>query len=157
MAGRIGTVARKDSPLWHELLHGKDAAHADLEVRVVVGVTEGAGDYPDGATVAEVAQWNHDGTSWIPARPFLSRPLSADDPEVQKMMARISAAIFAGKPADPILNAAGQWAVNRCRRAIDARAYEPNAERTVQRKGSDLPLVDTGVLRSAITYEVRRG
>lgn len=35
--------------------------------------------------------------------------------------------------------------------------WEPNSEFTIKRKGSAMPLIDTGKLRGAITYEVESG
>lgn len=35
--------------------------------------------------------------------------------------------------------------------------WEPNSPKTIARKGSSLPLVDTGALRQAITYVIRKG
>lgn len=35
--------------------------------------------------------------------------------------------------------------------------WEPNSEFTIKRKGSAMPLIDTGKLRGAITYEVEGG
>ena len=35
-------------------------------------------------------------------------------------------------------------------------SFEPNAESTIKKKGSDKPLIDTGTMRQSVTYVVRK-
>lgn len=143
-------VTRKDSPLWKQLASGKVGPG-----RVKVGIPEGSGAYPDGTTVAEVAAYNHDGTDTIPARPFLSVPLDGRRSPVRAIMARVSKAVLAGKlTTDQGLRLLGQWGRDEVIRAINAGFPPENAERTIARKGSSTPLVDTGQLKGSITYVV---
>lgn len=147
------TVESRQHAIWKRLLDGRLDGWS-----VKVGIlTPNERPEPGGPTIGEIARWNHDGTGDTPARPFLSRPLDGRTAEVKTMMARISKALLAGKPAEPILKAAGEWSRNRVIAAINARAYAPNAESTKRQKGSDLPLVDTGLLKSAIQVEVKNG
>jgi hypothetical protein len=145
-------VTRKDNPAW------KRMAMRGLERTVDVGVPAGAGKHPNSElTVAEIAAVNHEGTDKIPARKFISAPLDGRTKEVRQLTERVAAAILQGKPADPLLNAYGQWAVNRVVRFINERKYAANAESTKRRKGSDLPLVDDGILKASITYALVEG
>ena len=50
----------------------------------------------------------------------------------------------------------GQKYVGQIQARISAGIPPPLAESTIARKGSSVPLIDTGQLRSAVTYEVRR-
>ena len=144
-------VTRVDSAVWKQLARAARQGPKEL----LVGVPEGAGAHPSGATIAEIALWNHEGTDTIPARPFLSHPLDARRQPVKGMLARVSKGILEGRPEEPILRALGEWCRNLVIAAINVRRYEANAPSTEAAKGSDLPLVDRGILKGAITYEVR--
>lgn len=48
----------------------------------------------------------------------------------------------------------GLWAVGQIQQRIARRIPPPNSDATIARKGSDVPLIDTGQLRSSITYQV---
>lgn len=50
----------------------------------------------------------------------------------------------------------GQWCVGEIQKRIAAGTPPPNAPSTIARKGSSTPLIDTGQLRSSITYAVRK-
>jgi hypothetical protein len=143
-------VTRKDNPAWKRLARG-------LERSVNVGIPKSeTATYEDGMTVQEVAAINHEGTDdgRIPARKFIAVPLDGRTRDVRKMTERIAKGILEGRPPEPILNAYGQWAVNRVVAFINSRRYAKNAQSTIDKKGSDLPLVDDGILKSKITYQV---
>lgn len=147
----MSSVTRKDSELWKRLVSGR------VQGRVVVGVPEGAGTHGDTQkTVALVAQWLHDGTATIPARPFLSVPLDGRTAAVQKMAQRVSKAVLDGKlTEEAALTILGQWARDHVLQAINAGFPPPNAPSTVAAKGSSTPLIDTGQLKSSISFEVK--
>jgi hypothetical protein len=123
---------------------------------VAVGVLNGAEPHVGGATLGEVATWNHYGTSTIPARPFIVGPIDAKQTEIRSLIERLVKGISLGKVgADQALDLLGQKLRDTCVSAINAREFEPNAESTIARKGSSTPLVDTGQLKGSITFEVR--
>lgn len=127
------------------------------ELTVAVGVIDGGAPHPAGPTVGEVAAWNHFGTEDIPARPFITRPIDLKRPELAKLVQRLVAGISTGKiGAEYAAELLGQKLRDVCVSAINAREYEPNADATIARKGSDTPLVDTGTLKGSIAYEVRK-
>lgn len=128
---------------------------ADTKV-IAVGVLDGSEPHPAGPTVGEIATWNHYGTDTIPARPFITRPIDMQMPELKTLVQRLMRGISLGKiTADHAAEILGQKLRDTCVSAINARQFEPNAESTVARKGSDTPLVDTGQLKGAIAYQVR--
>ncbi len=143
-------VTRKDNPAW------KRMAMRGLERSVNVGIPPGSGPHPnaDGLTIADVAAINHEGTDTIPARKFIAVPLDGRTKEIRKYTERIAARILEGRDPDPLLDAFGQWSVKRVIQFINDRKYEANAESTKAKKGSDLPLVDKGILKAAITYAI---
>lgn len=137
---------------------------------VAVGVfaEEGARAYagkageerPKGAavTVLDVALWNHYGTANIPARPFLSLYFDTQTARVQERAATLFRSVVAGKRTRlEALDLLGQVFVGDIQRAMTVGyfgSYPGNADSTIARKGSATPLVDTGQLRSSITYRV---
>jgi hypothetical protein len=144
-------------------LSGKDS--------VFVGVMKGAGNYPGTDTsIAEVAWFNEFGTTFkagrsggetviIPERPFLRWTLAEHDgyfPELGKAL--ISALRNPGRDHKKYLRAVGLIAEQDIRDMItSATRFEPNADSTIRKKGSDHPLIDIGLLRQAITSALVKG
>ena len=117
---------------------------------------------PDGAevegphTVAEVAIWNHYGTSTIPARPFITLALELHKEELKKLQARLGVAIVMGKiTLDQALQLLGVAAVGFIKQTIADGVPPPNAPSTIARKGSSTPLINFGQLRGSITSDVQ--
>lgn len=145
------SVIRSDSGLWKKLSRGAFGGS------VLVGIQEGSGS-EDETTLAQIAQWLHDGTSTIPPRPFLSATLDGRLSEVQAIVRRVARAVLDGKlEADQGLALLGQWGRDRVIQQIVNRSFEKNADSTIEKKGSDMPLVDTGQLKSTISYVVQMG
>jgi hypothetical protein len=117
---------------------------------------------PDGAeapgkhTVAEVAQWNHYGTSRIPARPFITLALEQHKDELKKLQARLGVALVTGKiELDQALSLLGEAAVGFIKQTIADGVAPANAPATIAAKGSSTPLINFGQLRGSIVSEVR--
>ena len=54
-----------------------------------------------------------------------------------------------------VLETAGSVGADLVKEAITDGEWQPNAPETVRRKGSDKPLIDTGAMRQAATWQVR--
>lgn len=112
----------------------------------------------EGATVADVATWNHFGTTSIPARPFLSVTMSRHGVAINKLFARIARGVAMEKlTIEQGLALMGEHLSGEVKRTIAEHVPPPNAPETVARKGSSTPLVDKGQLRGAVTYAIRDG
>jgi hypothetical protein len=110
------------------------------------------------ATVAEVATWNHFGTSTIPARPAITTALTQHGDELRKLQTRIAGGIVEGKlTIQQGLGLLGEAAVGFIKQTIADGVPPPNAESTIEAKGSATPLIDKGQFRGSISYEVRNG
>ena len=119
---------------------------------IAVGVFDG--QEPDGTTVAEVALWNHEGTDTIPARPFIRIGLRSD--KVKNTIEKALRAVLDGRvTAARAAELVGLQGRNEVVREISQGIDPPNAPSTIARKRSNKPLIDTGILRSKITYKVR--
>ena len=115
--------------------------------------------YPDGTPVAAVAGWNEfgtrnrDGSVHIPERPFMRNAVTEGKDEVAALIrGRIDGTkmIIDRNLAELV----GQLVQGHIQKEIVDLREPINAESTVKSKGSDNPLVDTGTMRTAVTYEV---
>ncbi len=100
---------------------------------------------------AEVAAWNHFGTDKIPARPFLDVAIVKNKRAVSDAAEEVLAG---GGSVSQAVDAMGAMAAGRVQQYI-AETYipPPNSPRTIARKGSSHPLIDTGQLRQSITWQ----
>lgn len=122
----------------------------------------GAAESP-GLTVLDVAIFNEfgtknaDGTVRIPERSFIRAWADSNAKEAADLLRRLVAQSIKGKiTEDQALNRFGLWAQGQIQLRIANGIPPPNAQSTIDRKGSDKPLIDTGQLRSSISYEIRK-
>jgi hypothetical protein len=124
---------------------------------VTVGIHEGAGVHPgtnarpntSGDTVATVgAKMQFGGPDW-PARPWLDTGLERAKPEIQQIT-RGAADI----PLEDVLHMIGKAAQETIRQHIIDIRSPPNSQMTKDMKGSSNPLIDSGTLRTSVTYEL---
>jgi hypothetical protein len=143
-----------------------------LAITVGVHSEEGAGAYPGGATVSDVATWNEYGTARIPPRPFISGWFDANTADIRAKLNAAGEKIFKG--ADPVatLDVTAQYFAGQVQKGISAGIPPANAESTqkgktrgkVGRGGNSrisgdasqggTPLIDSGQLRSSIRGRV---
>lgn len=94
----------------------------------------------------------------IPPRPFLEPAIEAHMPEIQKAQAFILNKALAGQTdqVDFNINRLG-LSLQKWVKAwfVDSRnGWAPNAPRTIKKKGSDRPNIDTSQLRNSIQYVI---
>lgn len=114
--------------------------------------------YPDGTSVVLVAAVNNYGSAsrGIPARPFMSESAEPAVKATAPVAATMVRIINRGKATpEDALREMGPFAVGAFQTTITDHAWVPNAPYTVQQKGSAKPLIDTGLLRSSLTFVVR--
>ena len=118
----------------------------------------------DGETLtnAELAYIHSKGSPLnnIPPRPFLEPSIEANKEKIAAIQAQAFKAALNGKPAQVLMdmkkvgllgqNLAKGWFRN------PKNNWPPNSPLTIAKKGSDQPLIDTGALRNAIVYVVRK-
>lgn len=140
-------------------------AIADIRKRVAdaaisVGVQSDAGMHKDddgqssGTTVAEIYYWNELGTSLIPERPTL-RPTFIEQKEKYIGILKVISAKAMEQPGYNMKQAMGRLgevAQQDIQNSIVELRSPPNAQSTIEAKGSDNPLVDTGQLVSSIRW-----
>ena len=126
---------------------------AGLEVRV--GFQEGGGSYEDGTTLVEVAAYNEYGGSDRPARPFMKQSFENHEDKLQLFCDQANRTISAGGTARAALEKLGVSVKGLVQDEIVNGGFEPNAESTILRKGSEQPLIDTGFMRQSVNYEIK--
>lgn len=118
------------------------------------------GDASSKRTLVEVARAHEFGApaAGIPQRSFLRATFDERRADIEKLQAALVQNVIDGKmTVDQALGAAGAklvgWVQVRIADGIGP-ALKPE---TVRRKGSSKPLINTGQLRSAITFKVEGG
>lgn len=95
----------------------------------------------------------------VPPRPFLSHAMDFYGKGILKQEAQKLEKGFTAENAESILNDTGKTLMYATQETIREYAghqheYPYNSERTVETKGKDSPLIDTGKMLSSIEYEV---
>ena len=123
---------------------------------VEVGVIGDKSTLPEGegVTVADVALWAEYGLGQ-PQRSWLRDWIEENQAALATNMRAEVAAIKAGaRTKDQALARLGLWIQGAIQERIANGIEPPNADSTIQRKGSSKPLIDTGQLRSSISHRV---
>lgn len=109
------------------------------------------------ATLADIAVYNHFGTKHIPARPFLQLALDNNQKQINDFIDKNLNYLMTkkGSQAPAALNRIGAFLVGAIQREINSNIQPANAPSTIRAKKSSRTLVDSGRLRSSITYEIR--
>ena len=130
-------------------------------IKVKVGLPSekiGGKVYGDGTSILQVGIWHEYGTKHIPMRSFIRAPFVTKREEVNTYIATQFNAVFEnGVDAEIALGRVGVKGMNICKGAFRERGYgdwKALKPATIKAKGSDAPLVDTGVLRNSITWSL---
>jgi len=127
---------------------------ANLEVQV--GFQAGESKEKDGADVAEIAAYNEFGSSSTPARPFMKQSFEKHKDQLQQACDVVNKTITDGGTADQALAKLGVFCKGLVQQEIVDGGFAPNAESTIERKGSSQPLIDTGTMRQSVNYVVKK-
>ncbi|MFC3227335.1 hypothetical protein ACFOGJ_08850 [Marinibaculum pumilum] len=140
---------------------GWDRIKRDLaamkKASVKVGVQEDAPPAEGGTSMALVAAVNEFGSDdgHVPERSFLRSAVDAGRNRYLQDLAKLLRGVVAGRGsvhrALSIIGAGMQGDIQK--RIVDVRE-PPNAESTIEAKGSSNPLIDTGGMRQSVRYVV---
>lgn len=124
-----------------------------LTVTVGVQADEGADD--DGVRNVDKAFWNEYGTRRIPERSFMRSAFDENETELTATIQRLWSGALAGKlTAERAARLLGQMHEDHVKRKVRTGPFDPNAQSTVDAKGSSRPLIDTGQMVNSIRYNV---
>lgn len=107
--------------------------------------------YENGLYVAQVAFWQEYGTARIPLRPFMRKAISANK---KKWFALAEAGFKKGENIDIIFGKIGEVAKGDCVLSLTQLNSPANAKSTIKLKKSSKPLIDSGFMRSNITFKI---
>lgn len=122
--------------------------------------------FPSGKTDGDIisrAIWNHYGTrggGWggpIPARPFVLNAIRNNKKKYLEALKTSASKLVRGETTLPVvMNKLGITAQGDIQDEITNLRNPPNSMVTIGLKGSSNPLINTGEMRGAVTYEVDR-
>jgi hypothetical protein len=127
------------------------------EGALYVGIHGDAGQH-DGSdlSVAEIGEIHEFGLGSAPRRSFLADWFDGKRDEWETVIVKGGRALARGKVPNvrALLEQVGVWAVGSIQDRMANNIPPPLAPATIKRKGSSIALIDTGQLRSSITYKV---
>lgn len=135
------------------LLAGTDNSY------VAVGVLQDTKHEGDGVSLVNIATWNEYGTAngHIPERSFMRGTYANGKEEIASVQRRAAKGVASGQfTIQTGLTIIGQKFQAMVRKRISSSIPPPNAPSTIAKKGSSTTLIDTGQLRQAINYEVKK-
>ncbi len=154
MAGKVSDSDKG----WKKTLARMDKAKFGAVLQVGIVGDEAESEHgEDGLTVSELGEIHEFGLG-VPQRSFIGG--WSDEMAVlhAEQLRKVAKAVVSGKLEswEQGLERLGNLFVAQVQKRI-SDGIEPGLEEaTVKRKGSSVPLIDTGVLRSSITYKVVR-
>lgn len=124
--------------------------------KINVGIT--GNESVEGVSVVDYAMYNEFGTSrGIPARPFMSTTYDRHHKKTEQLIEHMYGQMLDGKmDPDHLLKTAGAYYQSKVQDTIrDAKTWAvPNHPKTIERKGSSSPLIDTGRMVQSVRYEI---
>ncbi len=156
----IADNVRVDKRLWDKL-RAKAKRLDKMHVKIGVLASKGgaAAHGPDQISLIELAAIHEFGSpaAHIPERSFIRATFNIRRVNaLRDMVARLAKAIITNDLApERALAMLGAWGAAEVKNTItEIDIPPPLADSTVQAKGSSKPLVDTGLLKNSISYEV---
>lgn len=110
-----------------------------------------------GDTVADVATANEFGLG-VPERPFVRGYVDENEAQIKEWERKVGVMLLDGRRRrgpKPTMELFGLQVASGMQERIDQGIPPANSPATIERKGSSKPLVNTGQLKSSITYEVK--
>lgn len=124
---------------------------------VKFGIQANAGKDPEtGADLLDIAIFNEFGTETVPPRPFMRDFVEKNEEALGTAMDRLASAVQEGRiGADAGLDQLGAFVEKHQKAHVQQskKWAKRNAESTIAKKGSDVPLIDDGLMVNAIRYE----
>lgn len=110
-----------------------------------------------GVDLVDIALYNELGTDTIPSRPFLAQTVAQQGEAIKQASAEMVVQVVEGKmKGKQALKNIGVLVKGAVQQQMVEGEFVPNAPSTIQRKGSDKPLIDTGQLRQGVSYKICR-
>ncbi len=127
--------------------------------KILVGVLERDGSLDHGGemTVADIATINEYGLG-VPERSFLRAWFDDNQYRAQEALRLLFISVIEGKKTkEQALELFGLWVQGEIQKKIASGIEPANAQSTIARKGSTKTLIENGILRSSISYDIDMG
>ena len=94
----------------------------------------------------------------VPPRPIIEPAIEDAKEGIGELLGDAAKDAIEGKDAQKALEDVGQYAESKVKNWFTAskNGWAPNSPKTIKRKGSDNPLIDTGALHGSITFVIRK-
>ena len=130
----------------------------DSFVTIGVHEAEGSETYPNGATVSEVAFWNEFGTITAPERSFIRSTVDENRSMLNEMTKDLLGQVVDGSISSKLAMKRLGFKIETLVKKKILELNDPkNAERTIEAKGFNNPLVDSRRLWRSIAHQVMMG
>ena len=149
MSKKKSSVEEKDRG-WRDI---KRRVENSKNASVRVGVLGDAGQHSDGTDLISIAIKNEFGTDNIPERSFIRASFDEHRQDLKQFADRLWQQIMLGNiDVDQALGLLGEKHQGQIQDFMTALTDPPNAESTIEMKGSSNPLIDQGDLRRSIRW-----
>jgi len=144
---------RKDTKAWQKLK--KNLMKLD-DSRVQVGWFEGQNYGPDNDNlpIAQVAKWNEEGTRTSPPRPFMRVGFKSEIQNSKAVFEDIIKSVVDGKSPLVALKQSSKAFEDMLKDSINKWDSPPNSPATVDNKGFNNPLIETGTMRDSVSSRI---
>lgn len=118
----------------------------------------GGVQYPDGERVVDIAAQNEFGSSEqnIPSRPFMALSKKDATDVLRETFRKLTPKINREQETKlQAIETVGPFVADVFKNTITELTSPPNSPFTIAMKGSSNPLIDTGLMRQTLTYEVK--
>jgi hypothetical protein len=146
----------KDDKMWEKIKKDLLAANKVGELEVGFWPEDRYGPENDNLPVAQVAQWNNEGMG-VPARPFFTQTLREPikNGEKDHVFFKSLDRILSGKSTFLTeYTLIGKQFSEELRKSIFVWSIPPNAPLTVELKGFNNPLIETGLMMDSVKYKI---
>lgn len=127
------------------------------KMMVNIGFQQGDAKEDNGVDICDIAAFNELGTVRSPSRPFLTYSVDNNEDKISKFMQSKINEIINGKTAEQVLKEIGNFQKGIVQETIvESELYAPNSPKTIKRKGSSTPLVDTGRMRQSVNFVIKK-
>lgn len=144
-------VKIKDLQIARDIIR-KELKSLATRKNATIGIHEDAGMHEGGITNAQLGATLNYGTDKIPPRPWLVP--GAESGRKEQIEAFAETFVKTGGNSEAALEAAAATAVGNVQQYMTDLKDPPNAPSTIAKKGSSNPLINTGSLRSSVTYKI---
>lgn len=122
-----------------------------------VGIQNDAGENSNGQSIAEYAARNEYGSRQIPERSFIRSTIDEKRSQIFKLIEnQFDQTLQLKESPQRALETIGIYTEKEIKRKITSLRQPFNSPVTIERKGSSNPLIDTGLMRQSIRYNITK-